>query len=108
MGLRLPELREVEPSASQLAPSTAGPPKRLHVMKTAAARGASPLSSRRRPEFGHLRPSLPLVSTYLFRASAESLDACSPNDDDARSSRPLPVLLRSCRPKVEEDLMFCI
>jgi hypothetical protein len=34
-GLRLLELRKVEPSASQLAPSTARPPKRLHIMKTA-------------------------------------------------------------------------
>jgi hypothetical protein len=64
-----------------------------------------PLSSRRRTESGHLRSAClyrwwahfwdPLALLYPFRASAESLDAHSPGDDDGRSSSPLPVTLAS-------------
>jgi hypothetical protein len=39
-------------------------------------------------------PYDPLILLSPFRASAKPLDAHSPSDDDARSSRPLPV--RSC------------
>jgi hypothetical protein len=91
-----PVMRNTEPRLEHRLPSRVDLWNHRHPWSSICR---SPLSSRRRSESGHLCPSLPLVSTlallYPFCASAESLDARSPGDDDDRSSRPLPVTLAS-------------